>query len=132
MTLPLPRGWLMEQVSRAAPQAVNLKAMNSQSTTAFGDKPQPSTPSWRRIALVPGTSGQLTDELTGLLRRRLRVAGLIALAGFATFLVKGFIAPPSHPMTPRPLDVALNALVVAVMTALCALLWSRIPFGMRG
>ena len=105
------------------------KVVDSQSTTAFGAHAPSATPS-RRIALVPGTSTHLTDELHCLLRRRLRVAGLIALAGFAVFLVKSLIVPNTL-RGPQPLDLALHALVVAVMTVLCSLLWSRIPLGMR-
>jgi tRNA A-37 threonylcarbamoyl transferase component Bud32 len=108
-------------------------AAASQSTTAFGAKPVPlpAASSRRRIALVPGTTTHLTDDLHCLLRRRLRIAGLIALAGFAIFLVKSLVSP-NDLKGPQPIDLALQALVVAVMTVLCSLLWSSISFGMRG
>src|SRR5436309_241692 len=123
-----PRGEPMNQVIGEA-----AKSVNSQSTTAFGVKAPPlsTTPSRRRIALVPGSTTQVTDELHCLLRRRLRVAGLIALAGFATFLLKSFLTP-STPLGPQPVDLAANTLVVAFITVLVALLWSRISFGMTG
>jgi serine/threonine-protein kinase len=104
--------------------------VDSQSTTAFGAQ-SPPTPSRRRIALVPGTTTHLTDDLHSLLRRRLRVAGLIALAGFAVFLVKSLIVPNTL-KGPQPIDLALNAVVVAILTVLCGLLWSRLALGMRG
>src|SRR5712671_6759613 len=107
------------------------KASDSQSTTAFSANAPAATPSRRRIALVPGSTTHLTDELHCLLRRRLRVAGLIALAGFAVFFVKSLLLP-STLRGPQPIDVALNAVVVAVLTVLCSLLWSWLPFGMRG
>jgi serine/threonine-protein kinase len=109
---------------------VVAKGADSQSTTAFGAPAAPVT-SRRRIALVPGTTTYLTDDLRCLLRRRLRVAGLIALAGFAVFLVKSLLVP-STLRGPQPLDLALHAVVVAVMTVLCSLLWSRLPLGMSG
>jgi tRNA A-37 threonylcarbamoyl transferase component Bud32 len=112
------------------PSRVAAKAVDSQSTTAFGAAAAPVTPSRRRIALVPGTTTYLTDDLRYLLRRRLRVAGLIALAGFSVFLVKSLLVP-STLRGPQPLDLALHAVLVAVLTVLCSLLWSRLPFGMR-
>src|SRR4051812_16651495 len=113
----------MNQVSREA----------GKSTTSFGQNIQavPVTPSRRRIVFVPGSTSQVVDDLHCLLRRRLRVAGLIALAGFATFFVKTLLAPNTD-QAPHPLGFALHAVVVAVMTVLCSLLWSRLPFGMRG
>ena len=115
----------MDQVSREA-----RKAVDGQSTTAFSAQARP-TPSRRRIALVPGTTTHLTDELHCLLRRRLRVAGLIALAGFAVFLVKSLLVPNTL-KSPQPVDLSLNAVVVAILTILCTLLWSPVAFGMRG
>lgn len=92
--------------------------------------PAPVAPSGRCLALVPGSGAHMTDELHCLLRRRLRVAGLIALSGVAIFFVKGLLAP-RLPQGPQPLDLAIHASALAIMTALCALLWTRIPFSMR-
>ena len=107
------------------------KADSHQTTTAFGRAMPvvPPTPSERRIVLVPGTSAHLTDELHCLLRRRLRVAGAIGLAGLATFLIKNLVSP-AHGV--QPLDLAVHAVVVAVLSVLCSLLWTRVPIGMRG
>ncbi len=113
-----------QQVGSAG--AVDLR----QSTTAFGNRPV--TAARRCMALVPGTTSHLSDELHSLLRKRLRVAGLIALAAFGVFLIKNlfFAAPTLGP--PDPLRLLLQAVVVALITSFCAVLWTQIPFGMRG
>jgi serine/threonine-protein kinase len=85
---------------------------------------EPGSTSGRRgrLALV-GESGQhITSEIEELLRRRLRVAALITLAGFGIFLIRGLL-DPSH-YYGQPLDLAIHALVVGVMTVLTAALWS--------
>jgi serine/threonine protein kinase len=124
----------MSQLSRQASRAVDHQLSRTAPDVNSPPRGVPSTgaaPSRRRLALVPGTSSHLTDELHCLLRRRLRVAGLIALTAFAVFLFKNLFFPnPALP--PQPLLLALHAAVVAVMTVLCGLLWSRLPFGMRG
>ncbi len=108
----------------------SAQRMDSQSTTAFSPGGPAAASSRRRIALVPGTTTHLTDDLCCLLRRRLRVAGLIALTGFAVFFVKKLLFPDvSH--TPEPIGVALQALEVAVLTVLCSLLWTKLPMDMR-
>jgi serine/threonine protein kinase len=124
----------MSQLSRQTARAVDHQLSRTAPDVNSPPRGAPSTgaaPSRRRLALVPGTSSHLTDELHCLLRRRLRVAGLIALTAFAVFLVKNLFFPNAS-LPPQPLHLALHAAVVAVMTILCALLWSRLPFGMRG
>ena len=114
----------MDSMTRSAKMAES-----HQTTTAFG-RNLPPTPAPRRcMALVPGSGTQLTDELHCLLRRRLRVAGLIGLAVLATFLVKHLVAP-TVPAGPQPVDLAIHAGVVAILTLLCTLLWTKIPFRM--
>src|SRR5437879_1657460 len=106
--LVTPFRWLFilqrRSMNQVSPDAV--KRADSQSTTAFGAQ-APPTASRRRIALVPGGTTHLTDELHSLLRRRLRVAGLIALAGFAVFLVKSLLLPNTL-RGPQPIDLALQ------------------------
>lgn len=102
------------------------------STTIFSDKASTgSSPAERPcMALAPGSQPHLSDEIHCLLRRRLRVAGLIALAGFGIFLAKLLLYPP--PVDgPQPLDLALHAGVVALQLVLGALLWSRVCLSMR-
>src|SRR5438105_11014906 len=111
----------------------DLDVDSHQATAAYEKLAPPvvATPPRRCLALVPGTTSHVAEELHLLLRKRLRVAGLIALAGFAVFLIKGLLSPsPVHGH--QPIDLAVHAVVVAVMTVLCSLLWSRLPFGMRG
>jgi serine/threonine-protein kinase len=98
--------------------------VDSQTTTAFDPAggrhaPRPC------MALVPGSGPHLTDEVNELLRRRLRVAGLIGLAGFGIFFVRHLFFPADGETL--GLGMALQAIVVAVLTLACAVLWSRIP-----
>jgi serine/threonine-protein kinase len=96
------------------------------SKTAAVDTPK--TVRGCRVALSGLTGYHVTDEITCLLRRRLRIAALIALAGFATFLVRNLIAPPP---TLDPTTRILHTIVVGVMTILSALLFSHICLSMR-
>ncbi|MBI3411756.1 MAG: serine/threonine protein kinase [Planctomycetes bacterium] len=104
----------------------------NQSTTAFpidanGD--QTRLAPRRKIALIPGSNAHLTDEIHCLLRRRLRVAGLIALAGNAYFFLKGLLFGSSFLVT--TLDFSFHGATVGLMTALCLLLWSRNALSLR-
>ena len=90
---------------------------------------EPASSSGRRsrLALV-GESGQhITGEIEDLLRRRLRIASLITVTAFGIFLVRGLFDPGHY--HGRPLDLAVHALTVAIMTVLTCALWSswRIP-----
>src|SRR5262245_35573744 len=93
------------------------------------DYPRPSTNSSapRRPVLLVGDSGQhVSSDLSDLLRRRLRLAALITLAGFAVFLIRNlWEQQTSH------LDLAIHSLVVAVLTLVATLLWSRLPLSVR-
>lgn len=82
-----------------------------------------------RLALV-GDSGQhITSEIDGLLRRRLRIAAVITLTGFGIFLVRSLLDP--RPYQNRSLDLAIHALVVAVMVAVTTALWSGWQLSLR-
>src|SRR5262249_39778002 len=76
-----------------------------------------------RLALV-GESGQhITSQIDDLLRRRLRIAALITLAGFGIFLVRSLL----RPSRPGPLEDetrVLHTLLVGVMIVLTCALWS--------
>jgi serine/threonine-protein kinase len=61
-----------------------------------------------------------------LLRRRLRIAALIMVAGFGTFFVRTLLEHPAD-MLFRPVDLAIFASVVAVMVAVATVLWSKVP-----
>src|SRR5262249_9926940 len=74
----------------------------------------PGTPGKRcPVAVVPGSEPQLSREIESLLRRRLRIAALISLAGFGLFLVRNLFAPPETPGLHRA-GLLLHAGVVAV------------------
>jgi eukaryotic-like serine/threonine-protein kinase len=82
-----------------------------------------------RLALV-GESGQhITSEIDGLLRRRLRIAALITLAAFAIFLVRGLLDPRHY--HGGPLDLAVHASVVGVLSVLTCVLWSSWQLSLR-
>jgi serine/threonine-protein kinase len=95
----------------------------------LADDSKPADPVRTRLALV-GESGQhITSEIDGLLRRRLRVASLITLAGFGIFLVRGLLNPREY--AGSPLDLAIHAFVVAVMVAIATALWSGWSLSLR-
>src|SRR5262245_13300972 len=102
----------------------------SDSTTAFRVDGAARPVERRKIALIPGSGSCLTDEISCLLRRRLRVAGLIALAGNAYFFFKNLWLAGENPPIPG-FGSPLQGIVVALMTVLCALLWTRVALGMR-
>jgi serine/threonine-protein kinase len=81
-----------------------------------------------KVALSGLTGYHVTDEISCLLRRRLRIAALIALAAFAVFLVRNLIDPPS---SLDPLTRNLQFVVVGILTFLNALLWSHVRLSMR-
>jgi serine/threonine-protein kinase len=75
------------------------------------------------MALVPGSGGCLTDEVHCLLHRRLRIAGLIIWCGLTALLLRNYFLWENLPGI-SSLDLALLALVVAVLTLLNGRLWS--------
>ncbi len=75
-----------------------------------------------RLALVGDSGEQITSELDGLLRRRLRIAALITLTAFGVYLVRGLIDRSHYYGGPR--DLAIHALVVAIISVLTTVLWS--------
>ncbi|MCI0455701.1 MAG: serine/threonine protein kinase [Gemmataceae bacterium] len=94
-----------------------------------GEDHKPTATARTRLALV-GESGQhITSEIDGLLRRRLRVASLITLAGFGIFLVRGLLSPQTY--AGQTLDLAIHAFVVAVMVAVATTLWSGWQLSLR-
>ncbi len=88
----------------------------------------------RCMALVPGSGTPLTYEVHCLLRRRLRVAGLIAWSAASIFLVRNWLIEGSAD-GPTGFEMAMHALVVAILSLVTGLLWSRIdltPRALRG
>src|SRR5262245_4253403 len=70
------------------------------------------------VALVPGTNAHFTNDVTKLLRERLRMAAMIALFGFAVFFFKHLFYP-----TEQDRSLVFHALVVGVLMMTCALLF---------
>jgi serine/threonine-protein kinase len=105
------------------------KPTPSQTVTAFDPSAHRRPASRPCMALVTGSGPHITEELNDLLRRRLRVAGLIGLAGFGSFFVKHQLFPSAH--GPESFDHSLHALVVAMLVVTCALLWSSVPITTR-
>src|SRR5438067_10139779 len=89
--------------------------------------PRASRPDRCPIALVTGTRDHLTQETVDLLRRRLGVAALIALAPMAFFFFL-YLAEGEPALVRRgAVGMALHGLVVGVLTFLTAVLWSGRP-----
>jgi tRNA A-37 threonylcarbamoyl transferase component Bud32 len=102
----------------------------NQTTTVYPNSSVRSRPEGRcQVALVAGSGQCLTDEISCLLRRRLRVAALIALAGFTAFLVRTFFLPPEDRLS--PVGTALHTALVGVLTLASAILWSRLYLSVR-
>lgn len=78
------------------------------------------------MGFVPGSGAHLSYELHCLLRRRLRIAGFIAWAGLAIFLVRNFIVLGELPGL-TSLDMAVHSVVTAILTLVVAFLWSNYP-----
>src|SRR4051794_22412603 len=77
------------------------------------------------MALVPNfeSGSQQSGEIPGLLRSRLRIAGLISLAGFIAFFVKGLVAPfPDQ----AAMDLILHGTVVGLQAICCCILYSKL------
>jgi serine/threonine-protein kinase len=107
------------------PYLIGKPDSTGQSTTDFrGGERQANHGQERRAQCVlVGESGQhTTTQLACLLRRRLRIAVLICLAGFGLFLIRNLLLS-ENPVSSR-LDLALHSLVVALMVGLATLLWS--------
>lgn len=84
-----------------------------------------------RCRFAAGSGLGFTDELSHVLRSRLRLAILILLVGFAfhslrSFLLHGFAF--GH----RPPRLLLGDYEIAVLAVASALLWSRRPLSMTG
>jgi eukaryotic-like serine/threonine-protein kinase len=117
-------------MEQAPQRAVRTEPADEQTRTALA---YPSLPQATRrpcMALVAPTGTSHTDaELTCLLRRRLRIAGTIALAGFSAFLIKWWVYHPVH--GPEPQQLSLFTILVAVQLGICVLLWAHIPWSTR-
>ena len=106
-------------------------SLNDEST-AFQNAPATPQPGKARCRLaMAGSSGpHYTQEVACLLRRRLRIAALIMLAGFSAFLIRGYVEHPED-MLYQPLDLGIMTAVVALMAAVTTLLASRTPLSFR-
>jgi len=76
----------------------------------------------KQVDLVEGTGPELTAEIQALLRRRLRLAGLILAAGFAVFLIPHFFRANFQSARDANffvLHVATTLIIAIVATSLC-------------
>jgi tRNA A-37 threonylcarbamoyl transferase component Bud32 len=112
-----------------------VPAQDAPSTPARAQDATPQDQASRGpIAMVLGTGQHFTDEVHRLLRQRLRIACSIALFGLGAFLLFTFwklAALPRDRFDPEPFDIAMHAVVVAILTVVCTLLWSHFNFGLR-
>jgi len=84
-----------------------------------------------RCRLAASSGPGFTDEMTALLRTRLRMAILVVLVPFAIHFVKNVLQlGPAFDY--RPLWLAFAACEIAVLASAAGLLWSRWPFSMCG
>ncbi len=71
-----------------------------------------------------------TDEMSSLLRTRLRLAILIILAGFTLHFVRNLLLQQPA-FDHRPLRLSIIGCEIVVLALVSALLWSRRPLSMR-
>jgi serine/threonine-protein kinase len=83
-----------------------------------------------RLATRPDSSPRFTDELSGLLRTRLRSAILIVLAAFVLNLLRDVFLPGAT-ADRRPLWLLFSGGEIAALALVSAGLWSRWPVGLR-
>jgi serine/threonine-protein kinase len=82
-----------------------------------------------RCRLAAGSASGFTDEMTHLLRTRLRLAVLIALAGFALHFLRNLLL--GHALDDRPAVLALGGGEIVVLATAWALLRSRLPLSRK-
>jgi hypothetical protein len=83
-----------------------------------------------RFAKCSDTGPGLTDEMSCLLRTRLRLALLILLAGFILHFLRNLFLQGSA-FEHRPLWLVFTACEITVMGIVSGLLWSRQPLAMK-
>src|SRR5438874_13733027 len=84
-----------------------------------------------RCRLAAGSGPGFTDEMSHLLRTRLRLALLIVLVGFALHFLRNLLLLGSA-FDHRPLWLVFAGCEIAVLAIASTLLWSRRPLSMKG
>src|SRR5262249_24703850 len=82
-----------------------------------------------RCRLATGSGPEFTEEMSCLLRTRLRLAILILLVGFALHFLRNLLLLGSA-FDHRPLWLVFSGCEIAVMAVTSAVLWSRRPLSM--
>src|SRR5262249_16042623 len=103
-------------------RSIRLERLDSSSTLN-------SQPANRcRVRMVAGSAQHISREIACLLRRRLRIAVLIALGGFLFFLIRSLVRKPDilADMSFLPYQIG----VVALLAGSSLLLWSCRPLSM--
>ena len=83
-----------------------------------------------RFAQGSDSGPRFTDEMSCLLRTRLRLAILIMLAGFALHFVRNLLLQGST-LDHRPLRLIVSGCEIVVLAIVSGLLWGRRPLSMR-
>jgi Protein kinase domain len=107
---------------------VNSSSLSGQLTDAYAPEASRTVTPRQAIALVAGDGSSTTLEIAGLLRRRLRILGVIASCSLV--LLAAFVLPESLGNAWWQLWAILGAgLLVSVTTTI--LVWSRLPLSLR-
>src|SRR5437868_4734582 len=83
-----------------------------------------------RFAKGPDSGPGFTDDISRLLRTRLRLAILIILTGFALHFVRNVLLQGSA-LDHRPLRLFVSGCEIVVLAIVSGLLWSRRALSMR-
>src|SRR5438874_4965097 len=83
-----------------------------------------------RLAQGSDSGPGFTDEMSSLLRTRLRLAILIVLAGFALHFVRNLLLQRPA-LDHRPLRLVVAGCEIVVLAVVSGFLWGRRPLSMR-
>jgi serine/threonine-protein kinase len=113
------------------PAAVGVAAPLGPTGPYRGDEAESHAPATRcRIAREGGDTALFRGEVETLLRGRLRIASLIALAPLVFFLLKFLLDPTSLALFSR-IDVPFHTVVVLTVVATAGVLWSPLCLSLR-
>ncbi len=118
---------IMNDSGSLSPERIRLQATES----SLSDRDAGSRRVPCRFAKGSDSGPGLTEELSGLLRLRLRVAILIILSAFVLHFLRNLLLPGAAAVDRRPLWLFFSGCEIAVMAVVSGLLWSRRSLRMR-
>jgi eukaryotic-like serine/threonine-protein kinase len=112
---------IMNDSGSLTPERISRHAIES----SLSDREAESHRVRCRFAKGSDSGHGLTEELSGLLRMRLRLAILIILSAFVLHFLRNLLLPGAAAVDRRPLWLFFSGCEIAVMAVVSGLLWSR-------